>query len=155
MSLPCRPYFNWGYDLESEYTFTHPQKPWKFARGGVGGSDTAASGIPEAFVIRRDRIVRLELRVLESELAVFDEFMDWAQDSGSPFNFRFDTDDITNTFSVYLHSMRWEDGPEFDYERDTAYPSLFIIPFALRTELGGEFDALWSSLAISEEDEES
>lgn len=156
MSLVCRPWFRWGFEgEESELTLTYPQKPWKHGRGGAGGSATAASGIPEAYKIRRDRIVWLELRVLESEIPAFDVWLDWAQDYGEPFQFRFDTDDIPGTYSVYLHSPRWEDGEEVQYNRSEEYPGLFIIPIALRTELGNVISVDWHNLATLDDGEES
>lgn len=149
MSLPLRPYFAWGFsesETLSELTLEYPMRPWKPGRGGVGGSATAASGIPEAYKIRRDRIAWLELRVLESELPAFDTWLDWAQDYGEAFTFRFDVDLPSTEYQVYLHSPRWEDAEEVQYERDAEYPGMFVIPVAIRTELGGALGASWDEL---------
>lgn len=147
--LPCRPWIQYGWTgSEVELELELPQFPWNRGRGGVGGSDTAASGIVEAYNIRRDRIMWLRLRVLESEMAAFDAFLDWAQDSGEPFLFRFDTDVSATEYSVYLQSLRWEDAEEIQHERDGEYQPLFVIPLAIRTELGGAFNVSWHALTL-------
>jgi hypothetical protein len=147
MSLPLRPYVRWGFDYESEYAFQLPQLPWTPARGGVGGSDVAASGIPEAYVIRRDRIHRQRWRVLESELAIFDALLDWCQDSGQPAYVRADADIEATERLVYLQAPRWEDGADVEYARDDAFPHAFVIEIAWRTEDGSPWALSWSELA--------
>lgn len=149
--LVCRPWFEWGLTgSESEHEFEWPQKPWKYGFGGVGGSATAASGEPEAYEIREDNIVFLQLRVLESELAVLRSLLRFARNSGTTFTFRFDTDDAATEYSVYLHSPRWEDMKMIEWERDEEYPEVFVVPVALRAA-AGEFSADWFALAVEPE----
>ncbi len=148
MSLPVRPWLEWGYSLESELELELPLFPWQEGRGGVYGSDTAASGIPEAYVIRRDRIRWFRFRVYEHELPAFDEWLDWAQESGQPFNFRTDVDEASTEASVYLHSPRFEDAAEVQYERDPEFPQCWIIPVALRLEVDGSWGPTWTDLAV-------
>lgn len=154
MSFPFRPKIIYGYDLESDLTLELPMLPWSRGRGGVGGSDTAASGIPEAFMIRRDRIRWFKLRVLESEMDAFDAFLDWAQDSGEPFDFWLDQDVFETSHSVYLQSLRWEDEQEIQHDRDEYLP-MFVISMALRTEDGSQWNTTWEDLAVSVDSEES
>ena len=151
MSIPCRPFFRWGYDSESEYTFMYPHAPWIFGRGGVGGSDTAASGIQVAYKIRRDRIVYLTLLVDETERPVLETMLDWMQDSASPFDFRFDAELPESEHRVVLESCRWEDGPK-RYPRRSGYPGAFEVEMALRTDLGDDWNdsASWLLLATEE-----
>ncbi len=156
MSVACCPWFQWGYDLESDHAFELPLKPWKHGIDGVGGSDTAASGSPEAYVIREDNVVHLELRVKEYEMAALKSLLAFARNSGEPFNFRPDNSVSGLVYSVYLHQgQRWEDSPALTWERDSFLP-VFIVPLVLRTEDGGDFDEMdWSSLAVSDDEAES
>lgn len=148
MSLPCKPKAQYGYDLESTFEPSLPMFPWNRGRSGEGGSDTAASGIPEAFVIRRDYVRWFRLRILESEMDAWDTFLNWAQDSGEPFNFWLDRENDATEHSVYLHSLRWEDGEEVQHERDGQYLQLFVVSIALRTSDGGQWLSGWADLAI-------
>ena len=42
-------------DYEAALNLTLPLQPWELRSGGVGGSDVSATGVPEAYEIRRDR----------------------------------------------------------------------------------------------------
>ena len=154
MSLPCRPKFQFGYDLESTFEPEFPMFPWNRGRAGEGGSDTTASGLQESYEIRTDRVLWFRFRILESEMDAWDTFLDWARSSGEPFNFWLDRDEDTTEHSVYLHSLRWEDGEEVQHERDEYLP-LFVIPLALRTADGSQWTTTWTALSVDEEVEES
>lgn len=153
MALSFRPRFQFGYELESDFEPELPMFPWNRGRGGVGNSDTAASGVVESYKIRRDRILFLRLRILEHEMDAFDAFLDWAQDSGEPFNVWLDRTVLATEHSAYLNSLRWEDGPDFEHERDGHYRQLFVVDLELRTEDGSQWNTTWASLAIAAESE--
>jgi hypothetical protein len=139
-----RPRIVWGYPgALVTLDLALPQLPWTFGVGGVGGSAVAASGIPEAYRIRKDRLVRCELRVHEDELAEFMDFLEWARESGSTFVFRFDRDVAATAHTVYLHGQRWEDAQELDFARDSEYLRTFTVPLHLRSASGAPFSALW------------
>ena len=144
MPSPFRPWFQWGFpgDL-STLALEWPMRPWTPADGGVGGSATAASGIPESYRIRVDRIVRMELRIMEEELPFFRAFLNWARRHGSTFTVRLDQDDATTEFTAYLQSPRWEDQQEVEYTRDAEYPWLFIVPLAVRRSSGATINTTW------------
>lgn len=153
MSSPCRPWVQWGWPgEESEHEFELPQFPWTYAIGGVGGSDTAASGIPESYSHRDDEIVLMRWRVRESELPVLKEFLRWARNSGETFEIRLDADDLTTQYTVYLNSQRWEDAREVQFERDEEYRDVFIFSIAVRTSLGEAIDVSWWDLASEPEE---
>lgn len=155
MSLPCIPKFQWGYNLESDLTLELPQFPWNRGTGGVWGSDTSASGKPEAFLIRRDYIRWFRYRVLESEMDAFEEFLAWIQESGEPCNVWLDADLDETMHSVYLNSLRFEDGEILQHERDGEYLPLFVVALAFRTADGGQWSHTWTELAVDSEEEES
>lgn len=151
MSYVCRPKFRWGYESESEHHFEYSQRPWTFGRGGVGGSDTAASGVQVAYKIRRDRIVYLTLLVDESERPLLEQMLDWMQDSAHPFDFWFDGDVPESEHRVVLESGRWEDG-YMRYPRMGDFRTVFEVELALRTELGDDWNdsASWLLLATEQ-----
>ena len=90
--------------------------------------------------------------MLESELIAFKAFLRWARNNGGiPFTILLDTDVPATEFSVYLHSQRWEDARQVDMERDGESRIHFVVPFAVRTADGSEFDVRWDELATEPE----
>lgn len=129
------------YDA-TELLFTWQTPPWDIADEAEGGSDVAASGIPEAYEIRRDYILTLRLPFFESEYAAVEAWIHWAQTSGQTFTFGFDQADAEETDrEVYLHAPLITDG--FRPTRDQ-FVDLFWIEVSLRTADGLPFDANWS-----------
>ncbi len=153
MSYPVRPFFEWGFvGDESELTLELPQEPWSYAIGGVGGSATAASGTPESYRIRDDDILLLRPRVLESEMPAFKVFLRWARNYGEPFTIRLDAGVPATEFSVYLDSQRWEDAQRVEMTRDGESRIHFVVPIAVRPELGGDFAGVsWDALTQAAE----
>lgn len=65
-------------------TFTHPARPWVPGTIGVGaGVAFSASGVPSAWVTRRDRTLHVVQRIDEGEWPDFRDFLDYAQAGGS------------------------------------------------------------------------
>lgn len=151
--LSCRPFFRWGWPgEESELTLALPQKPWRYIDGGVGGHVVAASGISEDYAIREDDCLLLELRVKESELPAFRQFMRWSRSSGEPFTVRLDASLEATENSVYLDDpATWDTSPRFEYTRDPSFPGVFLVTIGIRPALGGTFDVSWFGLAVDSE----
>jgi hypothetical protein len=144
MSYVFRPSFEYGPQGDTTLLqLRWPMLPWTPADGGVGGSDTAASGIPEAFVIRLDRIVEMELRIEEDELSGYRDFLTWARGSGQAFQVRLDQEDEDTEFEAYLQFPRWEDEAQVRYQRDEAYPRVFRVPLHVRRRYGAGIDTMW------------
>ena len=145
MSLVFRPYFRYGTGVdERELELRWPMEPWTPADGGEGGSDTAASGIPEAYVIRADRIVEMTIRVEEDELPEYRDFLTFVRGSGQPFFVRLDVDDPTTEFEAYLQFPRWEDETQVRYERDEEYIRTFRVPLHVRRRFGARITTDWA-----------
>ena len=142
MPSPFRPSFSYGPD-PTALALRWPMEPWTPADGGVGGSDTAASGIPEAYVIRADTIVQMRLRVEEDELAAYRDFLTFVRGSGQPFTMRIDQDDAATEFECYLQFPRWEDEQTVTYERDPQYPRVFMVPLHVRRRFGAPITTMW------------
>lgn len=64
-------------------TLTISQAPWTPSSTAVGGSDTSAAGVPEGFVIRRDRALDLRIRFYESEWPAVRAWLEYAQPGGA------------------------------------------------------------------------
>lgn len=142
MGLPFVPAFHVGES--DEFALTKPMFPWEHRRAGIGGSAVAASGVPAAYVIRRDRIVDLTLRVMEGELDALSSILEGIRDSGDPFVFAFDRDDEATEFTVYLVSPAWPD--EIESERDDQYRELFTVPISIRRADGEPFGLSWTEV---------
>lgn len=146
----CRPFFRWGWPgEESELTLALPQRPWRYIEGGVGGHIVAASGIPEDYAIREDDVLLLDLRVKESELPAFRQFMRWARSSGEAFTLMLDALLEDTEFRVYLDEpATWNATARFEYTRDASFPGVFLVTIGVRPELGGTFDVSWFGTAV-------
>lgn len=141
MSRPWESKILYGAYLATELLLTWPTPPWDIADEGIGGSDTSAAGIPEAYEVRRDYIMSLRLPFWESQYAAVEAWLRWAQKSGQSFEFWFDRANATTAFDVYLHAPLLDAG--FRPERDPAL-SLFWLPVSLRTADALPFTVSWS-----------
>jgi hypothetical protein len=120
----------------------HPMRPWQMLSRGVGSTAVSAAGIPETYVVRRDRVARVTLRLDEDELeAVIAYLEDW-RDSGEAREFAFDQTEDSTEFEVYLDAPQWPEAIE--PQRQAGYLPLFEIALELRTEDGDPFDLSWS-----------
>lgn len=120
------------------FDFTLPQKLWTPWSRAKGGSNVSDSGIPEAFIVRRDQLVDLELRFYESEWGNVLAFLSDVQ-NGNQFNFYFDKTNLAGTlYVVYLESPELGKG-EIKPTRE-GFPRVFNIPVTLRSINGTPFN---------------
>jgi|GEM_PF-6408579 len=61
------------------WDLTIPMRPWVRTMPSEGGSEKSTSGARETWLVRRDRQVRLRLRVWESEMTALENFVIAAQ----------------------------------------------------------------------------
>jgi len=127
------------------FTFSLPAREWAPSTRHVGADAIAASGIPEAFVVRTDRMRRLTLRFSEAEwVDEVEPWITWARTSGQAFTFAFDADDPTTEVEVYLESPRITDG-DVQPTRDSGYLWSMELDVTLRTEDGSQFPGTWAN----------
>src|SRR5690606_34156674 len=105
--LLWRPQIEWGGNL---LRLALPCRPWTPVSRGIGGSEVSAAGVPAAYEIRRDRIQRVTLRVLEDEWEQVEAWLEWAQRTALPFRWRFDQDAPSTEYDVYLDAPAMGDG---------------------------------------------
>jgi hypothetical protein len=142
------PRVDWG--TTDTFTFSLPARPWAPRTRTIGADDIAASGIPEAFVVRVDRIRRMTLRFTEAEwVSGVEPWLNYARGSGQPFVFAFDGTREESESTVYLEAPRISDG-DMEPTRDPDFRWVLEIDISLRTESGGQFPGLWD---IDEEGE--
>lgn len=118
------------------YTLTQPQKLWTVHSKSHGGGDVSDAGVPEAFIIRRDQLVDVEIRFLESEWAIIDTIIAFGQ-TGQSFTFWFDKDDNATDYVVYLDSPSIGDG-DVSPTRDS-YVGVYTLRMTLRTTDASRF----------------
>lgn len=94
-------------------TFTIPPRTWRPGTVAVGaGSETSASGVPAAWVTRRDYTLRIPLRFTESEWPAVRAWLEYAQAGGS-FDVYPDSAAVT-AYTCYLAEPRIDEPLEPD-----------------------------------------
>jgi hypothetical protein len=104
---------------------------------GIGGQDVSASGVPEAYEIRRDHLVTWTLVFLESEWIAVETWLRLAQRQQFSFTFRPDKD-VATEFTVYLESPKM--GETIKPVRASQYQKAFTLDLVFRRTSGGPFD---------------
>ena len=112
-------------------------KGWGTVTPTVGGSRTAASGTPAAYVVRRDYNLRLTLRLYETELPYLGEVIRWGQLAES-FLWIPDANEPATRHWVYLEGPLA--GESWEPLRDATYGKVFAIDLLLRRLSGGPWD---------------
>ena len=128
--FPWRSRFTYGTggDIVNWET-TLPTRPWTPVVPTVGGSRTAAGGLPAAYVVRRDYNLRLPLRVYETELPEVHGLIRWGQWAES-FLWLPDADRWGTSFEVYLESPLA--GESWEPVRDPTFGRVFEVDLVLR-----------------------
>lgn len=100
MGLPRRSRFDYGGVV---FETSLPCFPWTPLDETVGGRRIAASGIPAAYIVRRDYMLELRLRIYETEFSDYLSLVSFGQ-SGQSFLWWPDADDLDTVVEVYLQS---------------------------------------------------
>lgn len=64
---PARFQFTDDDGTKVDFTLSRPPRPWRSGSRGIGGREFSAARVPSSYEIRRDRTLRLPLRVTEAE----------------------------------------------------------------------------------------
>lgn len=111
------------------FTAEFPAMPWVPSDSTIGGSRTSAAGIPASYVVRRDALIDITLRIMEDEWASFLNMLYWGQ-SAQVLTWYPDALDTGTSFNVY-----WESplaGERVAPSRDAEYPRMFTVSITLR-----------------------
>jgi hypothetical protein len=101
---PWRPRFVFGTGGDIvDWALGLSMRPWDPETDTVGGTRTAAGGIPAGYVVRTDHNMVLNLRLFESELPTLDRLVAWGQ-PGESILFYPDRSDDSVFFEVWLES---------------------------------------------------
>ena len=121
-----------------------PQRPYDMSTRGVGGSDVSAAGVPAAFEIRRDNLLRLTLRFPEHEWDDVERAVRHLQKAGSA-TFYPDQDDTSVAYTVYGESPAM--GTEIRPRRSD-FPRVLELDVTLRRTTDVIFDDPFYSDAL-------
>lgn len=135
MDMPLQPRWVYNDGAAVDYSMEVAQRPWDFGERAVGGSDTAGSGVPASFEIRRDYFLHLTLRFRESELADVTRLVRHLQRSGSA-TFYPDQDVGATSHTVYGHAPKM--GEEIRPRRSDE-PSILELDITVRRTTQVEF----------------
>ncbi len=136
MSLTFAPKFIYPSGGGTTLTIDTPQGYWEPESSGIGGSDTSAAGVPEAYEIRRDELLHIQLRFTETEWPDVRDFIVWAQTNAATFDYYPDQASGTN-YECYLEVPKIDQGFKPSRFSDPAYYQLDII---IRKADGTVFD---------------
>jgi hypothetical protein len=133
MSLPNRPRFvRSGQTL----SLTWPAQRYTTASRPVGGGEVSAAGVPAAYVVRHEPILRTTLRLTEAEFVLLDTF--WRATQAIAFTYRVDQD-VAADLTVYWDSPSVMSDEELTFERDEGDPSVLLVNVALRRSTATAF----------------
>lgn len=127
----------------SAWNASLPASPHEEDVGGEGGAHVTASGVPESYVIREDYIAEINLRFLESEWPALRTQLQYARNTSTSFTYRFDQDDASSEYEVYLDAPVWPE--KLAPRRDEQYRAAMRLTIRIRTEDGTAFDSPWDS----------
>jgi hypothetical protein len=119
------------------WTTRLPVRPWDWSTPTIGGSRTAAGGIPASYVVRRDHNLTVTLRLYQNELEDLDGLIEWGQASES-FVWYPDVTDLATFATVYLEVPLA--GESWEPRRDANYPKVFEMDLTFRAVTGDLFD---------------
>lgn len=118
--------FDYG---EESWTADLAARDWLPSDRTVGGHRISAAGIPASYVVRRDAVLALTLRVRESEWPAFLNVHAYGQ-SAETLTWYPDATDEGESYLVYWHGPGA--GEELNVSRLAEYPQVFEVTILLR-----------------------
>lgn len=106
---------------------------WVPADRTVGGARIAASGVPASYVVRRDALLTLTLRIWESEWVAVANLIVWGQ-SAQTITWAPDATAPATTYAVYLDSPA--PGETFAPTRSADFPRVYEVTITVRGASG-------------------
>jgi len=128
MGYVNRSRFEWGGTESFETSLS--AMAWTPADRTVGGAERSTAGVPAAFIVRRDALLDLTLRITEDEWLDFLAFVTAAQ-AGIPITWFPDADEPSLTFTVFLDAP--DVGSQWNPERDDSFLFVFTAAITLRS----------------------
>lgn len=126
---PMRSRFTFG---AADWTTSLTSRPWTPVDETVGGRRISAAGIPATYVVQREVLVELPLRIEEDDWENLLALVAYGQ-TGQSFRWYPDsalTDEDYDSALVYLQSPA--PGERFSPSRDGQYPRMFEATITLR-----------------------
>lgn len=114
---------------EQEFQTTISVRPFTPVDRTIGGSRTSAAGVPASYIVRRDAMIDLVVRIFEDEWTDFLNLLIWGQGAESIFWYP-DAEDTLTFWEVYLESPMA--GQDIRPNRDGNFQRVFEVPITLR-----------------------
>lgn len=119
------------------FNFTLPMKPWDLKTPTIGGYGRSSTGVPEAYLIRRDQQLTTTLRFYEAQLTNVMTWLEYVIDNAASFTFRLNQTDAATDYVVYVEKPHMTD--DVDYKRNTDYVGAYETDVTIRTIAGAKF----------------
>lgn len=119
------------------FDFTLPMKPWDLKTPTVGGFGKSSTGVPEAYLIRREQLLSTTLRFYEAQLGNVQTWLEYVIDNAASFTFRLNKTDALTDYVVYLEKPHMTE--DIDYKRSTDYIGAWETDITVRTVAGAKF----------------
>lgn len=101
-----------------------------------GGGSESAAGVPETYIIRRDGLLMVPLRFLETEWLMVAQWIQWCLDSGSQGFFSFYPDQAkAQNYQCWL--LKPKVGERWGVKRAQGYVKCFEVDLEMRTRVVG------------------
>lgn len=121
------------YGVTGDFTTELSARAWTPADSSIGGRRVSGGGVPVSYLVRRDNLIDLTLRILETEWEDFLAFLQFGQTSAA-FLWYPEANDVDDpdydAFEVYLETPAM--GERITPTRDGQYPRMFEVPITLR-----------------------
>lgn len=119
------------------FDFTLPMKIWNLKNVTVGGFGKASTGVPEAVLIRRERLLTTTIRFYEAQLGNVQDWLEYVIDNAASFTFRLNKTDAATDYVCYLEKPHMTD--DVDIQRDQSYLGVYLLDITIRTIAGARF----------------
>lgn len=141
--LPRRSRFRFGEaDALQEVETMLSVRPWDRRVPTVGGRLVSASGMPAAFIVRRDHVLDVPLRFYESEWEDIDRLLAWGQ-SGEAFFWWPDALEDSEVYAVFLEAPAA--GEAVEPRRSTQFVDMLEVTVSLRKVSNSRWLREWSN----------
>lgn len=140
MPAPWLSMFEYGETgSETQWEVTIPVRPWSYRSPSVGGSRISATGVPAGYVVRRDHILVVTVRIYETEWPSLFDMIDWANEGAEQVTFYPDPGRFPSTsYACWLDSPNA--GEDVAPIREGGFPMAMEIQLTLRKVDGTEWN---------------
>jgi hypothetical protein len=116
------------------FTLSLPLPRWSYRQRALGGMAVSDAGVVADFLRRRDQLIDVRLRYLDSERTAVMTWLETVRNAGVT-TFRFDSTDAGTQYTVYVDAPRMGTD-ELQEEPDDQYLGAWSVALTFRTTTG-------------------